>query len=159
MPFCEKCGNEVNEDDEFCPQCNAVLKPAHSRRDYRRSEKNEKGEKNEDDPNNRMYGGLVLVWLGISFVLRETGFVTHGNWWAVFLMGLGVLMLVRGYLKYNEFGRLGPAQGYLIGGVVLVFIGASEFLSIGEWWPYMIIIVGGLVVLRALTERKNNPLP
>lgn len=165
MPFCEKCGNEVNEDDAFCSQCNAVLNSTYIRRVSRRNEKNEKNEKSEIDEKNqntstnRLHSGLFFVWLGISFVLRQMGYVSSGNWWNVFLVGLGVLLTFRGYMIYNQMDRWGPAQGYIIGGIVVSFIGLSEYLNIGNWWPYLLILAGTFVIYKAYNEQKNNPIP
>ncbi|MFC1804150.1 hypothetical protein ACFL0D_09350 [Thermoproteota archaeon] len=165
MPFCEKCGNEVNEDDIYCSNCNASIKPTQIRRVTRRKEKNEKNEKSEVDeknqntPTNRLHSGLFLIWLGVSFVLRQMGYISSGNWWNVFLIGLGVLLAFRGYMIYSQMNRWGPAQGYIIGGVVVSFIGLSEFLNIGNLWPYLIILAGAFVIYKAYNEREKNPIP
>jgi uncharacterized membrane protein YvbJ len=87
MKYCPRCGAEVEEDVKFCPKCGYSFtgKQATSRR--QRSEKGEKGEKQEKDEKGEkedreegLVGGLVLLWLGISFLLVTSDYIPWVNW-------------------------------------------------------------------------------
>ena len=63
-----------------------------------KAEKEEKGEKHEkgreSDLAGAILGGGVLIWLGISFWLAQSGTVSWTNWWAYFIAGLGALLII-----------------------------------------------------------------
>src|SRR4030067_2110273 len=92
MPYCPKCGNEVQENMAFCPRCGAPLKleappqpaPAPAPQRVEKSEKGEKQakqEKHEPEKGEKremnqvgfiglVIGGLVLIILGFFAYLR-----------------------------------------------------------------------------------------
>jgi uncharacterized membrane protein YvbJ len=112
LPYCPKCGAEVDESVSFCPRCGASLKmgqtPAERvpsrpvRRDekaekYEKEEKSEKAEKHEK----REFGvigslvaGLILILLGILAFLRMSGLLRAGVEWAAFLLVIGTIIIV-----------------------------------------------------------------
>jgi hypothetical protein len=64
-----------------------------------KAEKEEKGEKHERERERERdlagaIGGGVLIWLGISFWLAQSGTVSWTNWWAYFIAGLGALLII-----------------------------------------------------------------
>src|SRR5579862_6267959 len=78
------------------------------RREQRRNEKGEKNEKNEKDEKGGggaiigpIIGGAILIWLGITFYLKQIGYLT-GNWWALFLVGVGIIIILQGVLIYSR---------------------------------------------------------
>ena len=89
MPYCPKCGNQIDESMTFCPKCGASLKeqqptttptaiptaPHYGR--HEKTEKNEKREKNEKGENRYigwLIGGIAVVIIGIISYLGATGF-------------------------------------------------------------------------------------
>ena len=158
MPFCEKCGNEVNEDDIYCSNCNASIKPTQIRRVTRRKEKNEKNEKHEDRYG-AVIGGLVVTWLGVLLLLNNQNMIRGGDFGGYFLMGIGVILFLRGLLSLQETGSTNESFGYFIGGGVLVIIGGGITFNIQDWWAILLIGLGLLIVFRGFTERSRNPLP
>jgi len=74
LPYCEKCGAEISEGDEFCLKCGASMKPdARPRRrdhSFRRDDELCFGE--ERDPLDALGFGFFLVIAGIIFY-------TYGN--------------------------------------------------------------------------------
>jgi len=115
MAQCPKCGSEVSEEMSFCPKCGAALRiqpppPAGTRPTrYRRDEKSEKGEKHEKEEKGEkgekgekqgygflgpLIGGLILVFLGVSFWLELTGVLSARYMWSFFLLLIGIVIII-----------------------------------------------------------------
>ena len=121
MPYCPKCGNQVDENMTFCPRCGASLKaaaatpgpvptapappPMYGRRDEK-AEKNEKQEKNQNQEKGEkgekgeqgfigfLIGGLILIVVGAFALLQLTNnFLSTGNNWAIMLLLIGVIII------------------------------------------------------------------
>ena len=160
MPFCPKCGEEISEDDEYCPKCKYPLKRRPIRPIRRRNEKDEKDEKREgEDEKAAVMGGLVVVWLGLSLLLQNTGLLGWADFGGVFLLGLGLIIVFRGLWAYSQSGVFEQGFGYIVGGGFVTLIGAGVSFELDEWWPILLIALGLVVVVRALMARSENPLP
>ncbi|MGD9131126.1 MAG: zinc-ribbon domain-containing protein [Candidatus Bathyarchaeota archaeon] len=116
MPYCQKCGSEVKEEMAFCPKCGATLKVTAARPAERyRSEKAEKEEKYESHEKEEkmekgehaekyekqeysvfgsLFGGFVLICLGIIFYLTVTGAITLRSVFPVFLIIVGAVVIL-----------------------------------------------------------------
>lgn len=160
MAYCPKCGTEVNEEDEYCSKCRTNLKNPVAYRSVRhrseKDEKNEKGEKHEEeDEYGSLIGGGIMIWLGTLFLLQNQG-ILRGNFGGYFLMGIGVILALRGVIGNKGTGA---DTGYLTGGGVLVLIGAGITYNIRDWWAFLLIGLGLLVIYRGMSERGKNPFP
>jgi len=113
MAYCSKCGNKVDEDASFCPNCGASLKPGqsqyaaapltysydreekHEKRE--KEEKNEKGERSEKSEQGQfryigpIIGGVVLIVLGLMFLYPQT---MMRETWALLLAAVGMIIIV-----------------------------------------------------------------
>ena len=127
MPYCQKCGNKVDETMTFCPRCGASLKdqaysaqapiPPTYRRRNEKEEKNEKREKQEPEKGEQreksqsgyvgfLIGGLVLILLGAFSLLNAFNSALNG---AVFLLLVGVIIIVAAvYLAITARKRFPP---------------------------------------------------
>ena len=112
MPYCPKCGAEVDENMTFCPKCGAPLKGAppasapdwrrdrHERRMNEKAEKNEKHEKGEKYEKREhpfigpLIGGLILIFLGIVAYLQILGYNLWQYAWPVFLIIIGLVIII-----------------------------------------------------------------
>jgi len=171
MPFCPKCGADVSEDARFCHDCGAALGEVRvtrpSEEKYEKREKDEKGEKREKgekhekrgDRGSPLMGGLVLIWLGITFYLATLRVISWMDWWAYFLLGLGGILLIQAVITAASTGRSGTMYGPLIGGGVLLLIGATWILGIRNWWPLIPIAIGIAIIVSVLRERMRSPRP
>jgi hypothetical protein len=160
MPFCPKCGEEVSEDDEYCPKCNYSLKRRTVRPIRRRNEKDEKDEKRgEEDEKAAIMGGLVVAWLGLSLLLQNAGLLGWADFGGIFLLGLGLIIVFRGLWAYSQSGVFEHGFGYIVGGGFVALIGAGISFDLDEWWPVLLIALGLVVVVRALMARSESPLP
>jgi MFS family permease len=171
-----KCGAALPDNATFCPNCGTAVStgvppqaaavPPRWERRYDRYEKREKQEKNEKNEKGRggdisgaITGALILIWLGISFYLAQSGRVGWENWWQIFLVGLGAVLILQGILRYARTRR--PFIGPIIGGVVLMLIGLSFFAGANgvDFWPLILVAIGVIVLFSALAGRRRVPNP
>lgn len=171
--YCPKCGAELPVGSSFCPKCGTPTthvtpeptEPSYyrRRREYR-YEKYEKHEKNEKREKGRsgsvigpVIGGLILIWLGLTFYLQEIGIITSTNWWAYFIIGIGAIIILQGVLVYSRHRR--SIYGPFIGGAILVLFGLSFIYNLwNDLWPLIIVIIGIVILISALA-RSRTPAP
>ncbi len=103
--------------------------------------------------------GLALLVLGAFFLLRNTGVVdifdwldVGINWWAIFLLIPGALLLFRGVqgISAGE-GQAREVRNQLVGGALLVIAGLAFLFNFTDWdfvWPLFLIAIGVAVLLR-----------
>jgi hypothetical protein len=129
---------------------------------HEKREKNEKGEKSAYggmlEP---IVGGLVLIWLGVTFFLEQNGNLPSNTWWAYFVTGVGVILVFEGIAVYAR-GRFGI--GPMIGGALLIFAGLSAIATNNYTVPSQmgalaIIVMGVLVLVAGLAFRRRVPAP
>jgi hypothetical protein len=173
MAFCTKCGAEVPEGADFCPKCGnqmTVTAPLgrrelrEERRRRRREEKQEKGEKEEKreksgDRTGPIMGGLILIWLGISLYLAQTHYIVWDTWWPYFIIGVGVILIVIAVIRYSSSQHKAPAMGFLIAGAVMLIIGFAGVVGMNDWWPFVLIAIGVVVIFGGMRARARTPRP
>jgi len=124
-------------------------------------EKEEKGEKHEKgrkrDLAGTIFGGEVLIWLGISFWLAQSGTVGWNIWWAYFIAGLGALLIIQGVLRVGMRGSAYQFSGLFIGGAILLVIGLAFIYGTALHWSYILILLGILVIVMAIFGRRRAP--
>ena len=165
MPYCPKCGKEVKDDVVFCPYCGESMKTKenvvymHARDE--KHETNEKSEKNAASGGmwSGVMGGLILLWLGVSFLLRQYDYVSTSNWWNLFMIGLGAIIILRGVIMYVEISNWRACSGFIIGGGIVALIGAGSYFGLRDWWAILLILVGGWVIINAMMNKSKNPRP
>jgi zinc-ribbon domain len=177
--FCANCGRKVPQDAAFCPNCgnqtaSATSTPpssstpppyAYGRHRHEKQEKQEKGEKSEKNEKGRggdmsgaLAGGMILIWLGVTFFLQENGYISSSNWWAYFLMGIGAILIIQGVMRYATSRR--PFVGQFIGGAVVFVIGLAFVQGFNvDLWPLILVAIGVAVLLSAGVGRQRRPAP
>ncbi len=182
--FCHKCGASLPPAAVFCPACGTPVTAgstaggptppaAPAARRYERHEKqekqekhekNEKGEKQEKgrggDLAGAITGGLILILLGILLYYATLGttVITFGNFWQYFIVGVGVILVVQGIIRYGEKGI--PYLGSFIGGAVMIVIGLAFISgSNANLWPLIFVVLGIAAIVSAITARRNAPSP
>jgi hypothetical protein len=114
MSYCAKCGNKIDEEMAFCSKCGAPLKAGvdsgyhtHTRRNEK-AEKNEKQEKNEkDEPEKNekqekneygyagwLFGGLILIVIGVLSVLQLSDMISLETMGPILLLIVGSLVIL-----------------------------------------------------------------
>ena len=178
MGYCHRCGTPLPPGATFCPRCGAAVatstavgatpqQPAPQWRGEKaeKHEKHEKREKGEKSGFGGMLGavvgGLVLIWLGTTFYLEQNGYLASDIWWANFISGVGVVLVLEGIVIYSR-GHIGI--GPVVGGALLIFGGVSaistnNYRFQSQVWPLVIVVVGALVILMGLGLRRRVPAP
>jgi hypothetical protein len=163
MPYCPRCGNEVSEDADYCSRCRGPLREGLAYRRVRRrkekNEKNEKQEKDKDDKYGPIIGGLIVTWLGALLLLSNQNIIRSSDFGGYFLMGIGVILVIRGVLAYQESSLIESSYGYLIGGGVVAMIGLGITYNLRDWWAVILVGLGLVIILRGIIERNKNPFP
>ena len=116
MPYCRKCGSEVNEEMTFCPKCGTAMKVAETASTERyiseKAEKQEKHEKNEKEekmekgePQEKyekqefgvlgpLIGGFILIVVGFMFYLAVSGAINVCSIFPFFLIIIGGIVIL-----------------------------------------------------------------
>ncbi len=153
MSYCSTCGTEVKEDDVYCSKCRITLKSNVTyRKVHRRIDFDWKDP--EEDKYGALLGGGIVIWLGILLMLQTQGVLRGGDFGGFFLMGIGVLLLLRGFVAYQQTDGNNEGFGFLAGGGITLLIGAGIAFNIRDWWAFLIIGIGLLIVGRGLSDRK-----
>jgi hypothetical protein len=103
--------------------------------------------------------GLVLMGLGAMFVLDSMGRFDAGriwDWWPLALVGIGATNLI----APRGDGDLAWGVAFFAGGAYFL---AREFDWI-DWrfrqvWPFLLVLAGVALVLRALAARRPEEAP
>jgi hypothetical protein len=114
-------------------------------------------ENHSRDPLGAMTGGLVLIVLGVALFLAQNQLwgVRWENFWGVFLIGLGGILLLQAVLRALGFGARRHLLRQLIGGAVLLAIGAIPFVGAewAKWWPLALIVLGIVLLIEQFQRR------
>ena len=108
MPYCPKCGNNVDETMAFCPKCGTALKdttPSQAAPESEEQEKQEKPENPADSRNSRkknqygfvnyLIGGLILIIVAVFAILYLTSrFLASGQDIAIMLIIIGIIIII-----------------------------------------------------------------
>ena len=116
MPYCRKCGSEVNEEMTFCPKCGTAIKVAETASTERyiseKAEKQEKHEKNEKEekmekgePQEKyekqefgvlgpLIGGFILIVVGFMFYFVVSGAINVRSIFPFFLIIIGGIVIL-----------------------------------------------------------------
>ncbi len=102
-------------------------------------------------------GGLILILLGSLLYLGENNLLslTTATWWAYFLMGLGIIIIAVGLVRY---GQRRYFMGSFIGGAILIAVGLTGVVSSFSYvWPLILVVLGLAVIAAAMTGRGSIP--
>lgn len=187
--FCKYCGAPLQAGSAFCPKCGSRVvagagaaatagaatgtvpptpPPPYQRQrrekdQEKHEEKQEKGEKGkkgrEGDVTGGIFGGGILIWLGITFYMATTHIITWNQWWPYFLVGLGAMLILLGLWRGMKRGTMQPFLGFLIGGTVLLLIGIGSIFADSTWWPLWVIALGVVIIVVVLTNLRRMPKP
>ena len=132
MPYCPRCGNEVDENMTFCPRCGASLKmktemppaapttaPSAPQPPMRneKQEKQEKGQRNEKGEKHEkgefgyvgfLIAGLIVVILGVFAFLQVSNVFTSGMQNALTLLVIGLAIIIVGVYVATMARRRNP---------------------------------------------------
>jgi hypothetical protein len=90
-------------------------------------------------------GGILLGWLGVSLLFREMSIIAVQFWWPMFSAGIGVLLILRGIMIYENTRYWSNDKGAFIGGAFLILLSILNFVDFGplvNFWPVLVVILG-----------------
>lgn len=111
-------------------------------------------EHKKHDSLSRITGGLILILLGVLFLLVTLDYLSWGDWWPYFLIGLGVIFILEGIIRGISPTYREQITGKFIAGIALIVIGSSFIVGMSNWWPLIIIAVGVIVLISPLWRKK-----
>ncbi len=97
---------------------------------------------------------VILIWGGIVALIETAHLVTAHWWqaWAIFLIGTGVILLVKAaYRLMPEHRR--PVGGTIIIGLILIAVGLGDIVGWNYTWPIILIAIGLIFLLRVVFRR------
>ncbi|GEM_PF-2116118 len=100
-----------------------------------------------------VFGGLILLALGITFLLEVNYIIPSGKWWVYFLIALGGIFLLDAFLR-SRFLRDNFFGGRFFTAIILLLIGFSLLFHLKYWWPFILIVIGVLITLKGLLPKK-----
>ena len=77
--------------------------------------------------------------------LKEMSIISGQLWWPVFSAGIGVLLILRGIMIYENTKYWSNDKGAFIGGaffILLSLLSFVNFASLVNWWSVIIVILG-----------------
>jgi predicted membrane protein len=105
--------------------------------------------------NGRLIAGALLIFFGVLFTLDNMGVLDAGDvltYWPVILIAIGLLKIVRP--AREEDRKLGWVL-LAVGAFLQVhLLGLTRMRSA---WPFLLVVVGGFLVWRALGKRAGPP--
>jgi cation transport ATPase len=184
--FCTNCGAPLSGDAAFCSKCGRSVAqvsagpvppppPTYHRNEkyQEKHEKHERGEKHEKHEKHEkgekmekggragwvasVFAGIIIIWLGLSIALALTHYIT--DWWAYFLMGLGVILIIEGFILAMRRSHFYPFIGFFIGGATVFLIGLGDAFKPIYFWSYFLIVIGIVIIAMAIFGRRRAPRP
>jgi hypothetical protein len=104
-------------------------------------------------------GGLILLWLGVTYLLRQYYYVADSQWGSLFFAGLGVIVMLRGVMFYTQKGSWRTSSFLIIGGLVITVIAVASYSGLTDWWPFLVIFLGAWFILNAMMSKGSHPRP
>jgi hypothetical protein len=121
----------------------------------RQEHRRELREWRRSDPIGPIIGALVLIWLGLVLLAAQNPemfrlpfSISWDNVWALFLVGLGALLILDAFLRV-VFSTRRRIAGLLIWGFILLVVGTAGLfpgMGVEKLWP-LALIAGGLGLL------------
>ena len=111
-----------------------------------------------------IFPGTILLLVGVFFFLRNYDIMPYyylSDFWPIFLIIFGLAFFAVFVTKPSDWGVLIP-------GCLFLFLGVIFFLKIyriiyweiweivGQYWPVILIVIGGSIILGSLKKGKSE---
>lgn len=110
---------------------------------------------NGHDQIGRIFFGIIIIWLGVSFLLMEQDYFYRSDWWSYFLLGLGIIFIIEAIFRMTQPVHRHSYVGKIVFGSILTAVGASHIYGMEDWWP-LIFIAAGIAIIFLTIQRKNE---
>jgi len=95
----------------------------------------------------------ILIWAGVTAFLATLDVIGGDQSGSVFLLGTGVILLVKAAYRMRAATRR-PVGGTIIIGVILIAVGLVGLISWSYSWPVILIAAGVIILLLIFFRRK-----
>lgn len=108
-------------------------------------EEHEIEEKWRGDPLGGVFIGLFLIVVACIYLFRD--YLPREPWWAWIIIAIGCILLLEAAVRSAKAEYKRPTLGRVVGGVILIIIGAGITYGFEDFWPAIIIAVGAIMLL------------
>ena len=108
-------------------------------------------EKWRHDPVRTITLAVILIWGGIVALLDN--FIHDWKGWETFLIGTGVIMLIKAGVRLTPAYRR-PAGGSFIIGLILLGVGLGDIVGWNFVWPVVLILIALIIIFRGVMQRR-----
>ncbi len=123
------------------------------RRDEEKRTEKEHGEKWTRDPVRTIMFAAILIWGGIVAFLDTVVDVSWWKGWSIFLIGTGVILLIKAaFRQMPQYRR--PIGGTVIIAIILLGVGIGDIVGWNYAWPVILIVVGLALILWMVVRRR-----
>jgi hypothetical protein len=112
-------------------------------------------ESRRKDPWRGLFGGLLLIMLGIVFLLHQGGWLSGHLLWPSLAIAVGLVFIISGLARYLNPENHHHHYGKFIAGAVLILVGIFGLIGWSNWWP-LILIAAGVIILFCLFMRREQ---
>ena len=103
-----------------------------------------------------LVGGGIVIWVGVMLMLWNQGLLGGIEFAGFLMMGIGVILVLGGVLAFKKPYGYEEGLGFMVGGGIMILIGAGLAYSIRGWWAFLIIGLGLLIICRGLFSRTQE---
>jgi hypothetical protein len=105
-----------------------------------------------------LFWGGLLLWVGLVFMAANFGvfaFIDLANAWRWILLGAGVLALGSNLFRSvsAEYPNPGLWDWIFTGGFLIGGLSGFTSINFDNLWPFILVIIGAIVLVRAMTNR------
>ena len=153
----EELDYDIDEDDYYRPD--KKIKELHQElRDLRKEQRRRK--QNEPRPNHSVFWGLLLILIAVLIILNQQHWLSSGDWWKAFLIGLGSIYIIEAVVDFTDVKTRAHGLRRLIPGFIFLFIGFGFLINFNNAWPVSLIAAGVAILFtswflqREIQKRK-----
>ena len=157
--YCKKCGNELQENQKFCPVCGEAVSVAAKEETYENEVTVPVKEENQkdvnDDKNVKAKKVKSIINIAAGGVLLLLGFMEAGFDWGWIALACGAGFLATGILRLlNKPEKVSCIIEIVTGGLTLFF---GILCDLDYDWGYVGILIGiGVLVVGILGLSKKS---
>ena len=139
----EEIDYDIDEDDYYRPD--RKIKELHQElRDLRKERRHRK--QNEPRPNHSVFWGLLLILIAVLIILNQQRWLSSGDWWKAFLIGLGSIYIIEAVVDFTDVKTRSHGLRRLIPGFIFLFIGFGFLINFNNAWPVALIAAGVAII-------------
>ena len=152
-----KIDYDIDEGDYYRPD--KKIKELHQElRDLRKEQRRRK--QNEPRPNRSVFWGLLLILVAVLIILTQWHWLSSGDWWKAFLIGLGFIYIIESVIDFADVKTRSHGLRRLIPGFIFLFVGFGFLINFNNAWPVALIAAGVAILFtswflqREIQKRK-----